>query len=206
VTLFAAGAETTALGLTYSLVLLGQNPAARARLEAELDATLGGRAPTMSDLRQMPYLDAVVSESLRIYTPAWGVGRRAIRDFVLGPWQVRRDDTLLIMPWALHRDARHFPDPESFKPERWLGGLDKRLPRYAYMPFGAGPRVCVGSHFARMELMLVLSVLLQRYRFDVGPDLVLELEPSVTLRPTGPVPFYISPRATVVGQDNRRLP
>ena len=194
VTLFAAGAETTALALTYTLVLLGESPAARDRLEAELAEVLGDRDPTMADLKALPYLDAVVSESLRLYPPAWGIGRRAVRDFTLGPWQIRTDDTLLILPWTLHRDPTWYDAPTRFSPERWLDGLDKRLPRYAYMPFGAGPRVCVGNHFARMEVALVLAVLLRRLRFDVPDDLTLTLEPSVTLRPTGPVPMRVSPR------------
>ncbi len=194
VTLFAAGAETTALALGYTLMLLGRHPAARDRLEAELDQALCGRAARMADLPQLPFLKAVIQESMRLYPPAWAIGRRLLRDLHLGPWQLRKGDTVLIMPWVLHHDPRSFPDPLAFQPQRWMDGLEKRLPRYAFMPFGAGARVCVGNHFAMLELSLVLATLLQSLRFAPEPDLVLNLQPSVTLRPGGPLPMKLSLR------------
>lgn len=194
VTLFAAGAETTALALTFTLLLLAQNPAVRSSLERELDHVLGDRQPTPADLPRLPLLERVVTESMRVLPPAWGMGRRVLTDLQLGPWQLHEGDTVLILMWLLHRDPLHFPDPERFVPDRWADGLVRRLPRYAYMPFGAGPRVCVGNHFALLEIKLALAVLLRRVRFHEAPGFSLELDTSVTLRPTGPVPMRVERR------------
>ena len=193
-TLFAAGAETTALALTYTLWLLAEHPTHRAAVEGELASVLGGRNPTPDDLQHLPVLDSVLSESLRLFPPAWAIGRTVLEDLTVGPWQLHAEDTIFVVIWSLHRDPLQFPDPERFAPERWRDGLAKRLPRYAYMPFGAGPRTCVGNHFALMELRLVLAVLLQTWRFSRTTEAPLDLEASVTLRPRGPVSLHLERR------------
>lgn len=193
-TLFAAGAETTALALTYTLLLLADHPAVRAAVEAEIDAVLHGNLPTLDSLSQLPTLDSVLSESMRLFPPAWAIGRTVLEDLVVGPWQLHAGDTVFVVIWSLHRDPVAFPEPERFWPDRWREGLARRLPRYAYMPFGAGPRTCVGNHFALLELRLVLAVLLQSWRFTRPSGAALDLEASVTLRPRGPVSMRVARR------------
>ena len=129
----------------------------------------------------------MIKESLRLYPPAYVIGREALEDCVIGGWNVPARSTVYFAPWVLNRDPRLFPDPESFRPERWLDGSTARLPKYAYIPFGGGPRVCIGERFAMMEGVLVLTTLLRRFRFEMaGPDPVPF--PSITLRPdAGPV-------------------
>ena len=183
VTLFLAGHETTALALTYSLYLLATHPECQARLVDELDRVLGGRAPALGDLESLKYTDAVVLEAMRLYPPAWAMARQALDDVEIGGFHFRKGAELVMSPWVVHRDPRRFDEPEVFKPERWDGELAQRLPRFAYFPFGGGPRVCIGNRFAMMEAKLVLAVAIQRFRFEVTPETELSLLPSVTLRP-----------------------
>ncbi len=183
VTLFLAGHETTALTLTYALHLLAQHPEVEAQLQVELADVLGSRLPTAADLSRLEVTTQVVRESMRLYPPAWAIGREAIEPFELGGYPVARGTQLLISQWVLHRDPRFFDDPESFRPDRWSGDLLRRLPRGAYIPFGDGPRVCIGNHFAMMEAVLILATLLQTHsvRLVAGPPLALI--PAITLRP-----------------------
>lgn len=190
-TMFIAGHETTALALTYALMLLGQHPDALAALESEVDA-LGG-PPTMADLKRLPWTGAVVDEAMRLYPPAWAMGREVIRDIPDFPAGGLRKGTQLVMPpWLVHRDPRWWPDPLRFDPQRFID--TPRPARFTYLPFGAGPRVCIGNHFARMEAILVLATLLQRTTVTIPPGYVPHLEPSVTLRLRDPLPVQISPR------------
>lgn len=184
-TLFLAGHETTALSLTYTLRLLAQHEHAAGRLHRELDRVLAGRTPTMADLPDLPYTRAVIDEALRLYPPAWALGRSPVTDVVLGGVRVPKGTQIIICPWVLHRDARFFADPLRFAPERWLDG--PAPPRFAYLPFGAGPRVCIGQHFALAEAALILATLMQRADFELAASTELELLPAVTLRPSGPV-------------------
>jgi len=135
----------------------------------------------------MPWGHTVILEAMRLYPPVWAVGREALEDISLGPWTIRRGDQVITSQWLAHRDARYFDEPLAFRPERWLDGLEKRLPRFAYFPFGGGPRVCIGNHFALMEARLVLTTLARHARFDRTGDPPLRLVPSVTLRPRDPV-------------------
>jgi cytochrome P450 len=183
VTLFLAGHETTALALTYSLYLLATHPECQARLVDELDRVLGGRAPGLGDLENLKYTDAVVLEAMRLYPPAWGMAREALIEVDIGGYHFPKGAEFVMSPWVLHHDQKNFDDPEVFKPERWDGDLAHRLPRFAYFPFGGGPRVCIGNRFAMMEAKLVLAVAIQRFRFEVTPETELTLLPSVTLRP-----------------------
>lgn len=183
--LFVAGHETTALALSWTWMLLSQHPAAWDRLTAELDRVLEGRAPTLDDVPALRFTECVVYESLRLYPPAWSIGREALVDLELGGLAIPRGAQLWIFQWAVHRDPHNFPRPEAFEPERWEGDLARRLPRSAYFPFGGGPRLCIGNNFALLELVLVLATLARRWRPAVAAADRPRPQFSITLRPTG---------------------
>jgi cytochrome P450 len=182
ITLFLAGHETTSNALTWTWWLLSQHPEQEARLHAELDAVLGGRAPTTTDLVALPYTNAVLSESMRLRPPAWAIGREAIADHDLGDVRLPKGSVAVISPWLLHHDDRWWPQANAFRPERWLDPEPDR-PRHAYLPFGGGPRMCIGEGFAWMEAGLVLATLARRWRFTLEADARVEMQPVVTLRP-----------------------
>ena len=182
VTMLLAGHETTALALCFAAYLLSENPACAARLRDEVDSHLGVRAATMADLSKLPYLDALVREVLRLYPPAYLVGREVVREFEVGGYTLPVGAQVMASPYTLQRDPRFFPEPERFMPERWLDSSAPAPPRYAYIPFGGGPRVCIGNHFATMEIALVLATLMQQIEFTVAPDYRLVLSPVVTMR------------------------
>ncbi len=194
ITLFLAGHETTAITLSWTLWLLSQHPAVEARLAQELGTVLKGGAPAIADMPRLPYADAVVKESMRLYPPAYIIGREALENCQIGGVAIEKGAVIYISAWALQRDARFFPEPLAFKPGRWLDGLEKRLPRFAYMPFGGGPRICIGERFALMEAVLLLAALLQRFRFDYAGKEPPAPFPSVTLRPAGGVPMRLQQR------------
>jgi cytochrome P450 len=194
-TLLLAGHDTTALALTWAFVLLAQHPSAYERLQAEIDALVGDRRPSPSDVAAFSYTDHVVTETLRLYPTAWAIGREALRDTVIGGQPVRRGTTVLIVPWVIHRDSRFFDDASAFCPERWESGLAERLPRYAYLPFGGGQRVCIGSGFAQLEATLLLATLTQRWQLELAdPTRPVEPWPVVTLRTKADVPMRVHTR------------
>jgi cytochrome P450 len=195
VTLFLAGHETTALALSYALYLLATHPDRAARLTAEVDEVLGARLPAFGDLERLSFTEAVVLESMRLYPPAWVVARQALVPVEIGGYAFPKGAQFVMSPFIIHRDPRTFEEPEAFRPERWAGDLARRLPRFAYFPFGGGPRVCIGNRFAMMEAKLVLAVLAQRFRFEVVPETELTLLPSVTLRPRRGVRLRLAARA-----------
>lgn len=182
ITMLLAGHETTALTLCFAVYLLSENPAAAARLRDEVDAQLGGRPATVADIARLPFLDAVARETLRLYPPAYTIGREIIHEFEIGGYTLPVGSQLLVSPYAMHHDARLFPEPERFMPERWLDPAASALSRFAYLPFGGGPRVCIGNHFAMMEIALVLATLAQHAELTVVPGYQLRLDPVVTLR------------------------
>ncbi len=182
-TLFLAGHETTAQALTFTFWLLGHHPEVEGRLHAELDSVLDGRAPRAEDYGKLVYTRQVLWESMRIYPPAWIIGRRALVDLELGGHRVPAGALVLASPFVSHRDPRFFPDPERFDPDRFAASASADRPRYAYYPFGGGSRVCIGEGFAAMEGTLVLASLARRFRLRPVPGQTLELEPLVTLRP-----------------------
>jgi cytochrome P450 len=194
-TMFLAGHETTALALSYALWLLARHPGVQAKLHEELARVLGGRRPTLCDVASLTYTDAVVREAMRLYPPVYAIGRETLREVEIGGYVIPRGAQLFIPQWAVHRDPRWFESPEQFLPERWLDGLGDRLPRLAYMPFGGGPRVCVGNHFAMLEAVLALAVLVQRFGVAEAPGFTLKMMPTVTLRPRHGVRVHIEPRA-----------
>jgi cytochrome P450 len=183
-TLFLAGHETTALALTFTLRLLALHPEPRAKLHAELDEVLAGRAPSFDDLSRLTYTRAVIDEAMRLYPPAWAIAREPIADVVVTGIQIARGTQVLLSPWIMQRDARFFAAPEQFQPERWSGPPPAR---FTYFPFGAGPRVCIGQHFAIAEAVLLLATFAQRAEFTLEAGRDLRLFPAVTLRPRDPV-------------------
>jgi cytochrome P450 len=194
-TLFLAGHETTALALSWSWYLLSENPEAEARLHEELHGVLGGRAPETADLPRLPYLRGVVFESLRLYPPAALLSRLAVAPFSLAGYDFPAGTTLLMTPWVLHRDARFFDDPGAFRPERWLNGLEDRLPQGAYLPFGDGPRRCIGQDFAILDAMLVIAIIAQQFRLRLVAGPPIETELLVTLRPKQGIKMMIQERS-----------
>ncbi|MBS7454622.1 cytochrome P450 [Microvirga sp. 3-52] len=187
ITMLLAGHETTALTLSWAWYLLGLHPAVDVQLAVEVDRILGGRFPTVDDLPRLRYTEQVVSEVLRLYPPAYAIGRQALADCEIGGFHVPAGATVYVSPWVMHRDPRWFDDPHAFRPERWAGNLAKDLPRFAYMPFGGGPRVCIGNRFAMMEAVLILATVAQQFRLAWLPDRPVQPKPSITLRPDGGV-------------------
>jgi cytochrome P450 len=194
-TLFVAGHETTALALTYALYLLAAHPEQQQILAAELGQVLAGRDAELADLERLKATEAVLLEAMRLYPPVWSVGREALVDVDVGGWRMPKGSTFFISQWVMHRDPALFPDPERFAPERWADDAQRRLPKFAYFPFGGGPRICIGNRFAMMEATLILAVLAQRFSFATTPESKLDLLPSATLRPRSPVRLQISARS-----------
>lgn len=186
-TLFLAGHETTAVALTWAWYLLASNPATYQKLQAEVDSVLQGRTPTLDDLPKLPYALQVFKESLRMYPPADSFARVALKDTEVGGYFIPKDTTIIISPNALHHRADYFPEPDKFDPDRWLPENEKRIARYAYLPFGAGSRICIGSHFATMEGQLILISLMQRvqlelYQYHVEAEAVFTTRPKTGIR------------------------
>lgn len=183
ITLFLAGHETTAIALSFCLYLIAQHPEVEEKLLAEYREQLGGRAPTPEDVPRLDYTKAVIDESMRLYPPAWGLGREATKHTELGDYWIPKKTQVFLSQYITHRNRRYFPDPERFDPDRWLGEFRKQLPRCAFFPFGAGPRTCIGAGFAVCEMTVLLPVMLQAYHFSIVPDHHVELMPAITLRP-----------------------
>jgi len=182
ITIFLAGHETTANALTYTWYLLAQHPEVEAKLHAEI-AALDGRLPTVDDLPRLKYTEMVFAESMRLYPPAWAIGRRALQDYQVGPYCVPAGSVVLMSQWVMHRDERYFPDPLRFDPERWQPAAKEARPKFAYFPFGGGPRLCIGEAFAWMEGVLLIATLAQGWRMRLVPGHALQLQPLITLRP-----------------------
>jgi cytochrome P450 len=188
VTFLLAGHETTSLALTYTWYLLARHGRVRERLHAELDAELGGATPTMGDLAGLECTEKVVTESMRLYPPVYRVLRQTRAPVEIGGYELDAGTNLTLPQWLVHRDARWYEDPETFRPERWTDEFEASLPEYAYFPFGGGPRRCIGMRFATLEAKLVLATVAQRYELGLAdPGADLEFQPGATVTPTNPV-------------------
>ncbi len=181
-TIFLAGHETTANALAWTWYLLSQSPEVEARLHAEVDRVLGGRTPAMADLPQLGYVEQIITESMRLYPPAWLLGRRAVGAYEVGGYTLPPRTIVLMSPYVIHRDARLFAEPERFAPERWTPEFKAGLPQFAYFPFGGGARRCIGESFAWMELVLVAATIAQHWTLRLVPGHPVVPQPVVTLR------------------------
>ncbi len=182
-TLFLAGHETTSNALSWTWYLLAQNPEAEARLHQELDTVLEGRRPAADDLPRLPFATQVFSEAMRLYPPAWIMGRKVLKDFEAGGYHIPAGSIVFVSQWVLHRDPRFWENPLKFDPDRWTPEAVAARPKFCYFPFGAGPRRCIGEPFAWMEGVLLLATLAQKWRFELMPRQRIELQPLITLRP-----------------------
>lgn len=182
-TLFLAGHETTANAMTWTWYLLSEHPEVEAKLHEELDAVLEGRQPTVEDVPSLRYTEMVVAESMRLYPPAWAIGRLALKDHEIGGYTIPARALVLLSPYVTHRDARYFPDPTRFDPERWTPEAKEVRPQFAYFPFGGGTRRCIGEGFAWMEGILLLASLARNWRMRLVPGHRVETLPVITLRP-----------------------
>jgi cytochrome P450 len=183
ITIFLAGYETVANALTWTWYLLSQNPNAERRFHNEVDEVLMGREPNIENVGGLRYTDGVVAESMRLFPPAWAMGRRALNDFQLGPYFLPARTTLLMCQYVTHREERFFPESLRFKPERWGDATEAGMTRRAYFPFGSGGRQCIGESFAWMEAVLVLATFAQKWQLKLVPSHRVEPQPLITLRP-----------------------
>jgi cytochrome P450 len=193
-TIFIAGHETTANALAFTLYLLAKYPEVKARLQKELQENFNTGDISFEKLQRLEYTTMVIKESMRLYPPAWMMPREAAKDDVIGGYQVKKGDKVLMSPYAMHRSPRYWKNPEEFTPERFNAENMKNMPRYAYFPFGGGQRLCVGNNFAMMEMQIILAKIVQHFDFYLPEDFELELLPLITLRPKDRVPMQLTKR------------
>jgi cytochrome P450 len=183
VTLFLAGHETTSHALTWTLYLLSQNRDAERTLFSEIDRVLQGRAATYDDLPSLPYVEQVVNESMRLYPPVYSIARSAREDTTIGEWRVPKGSEVVLWTYLAQRDPRWFERPDAFVPERFSEERASSIPRLAYLPFGGGPRACIGKSFALLEARIALATLLRRHRLELAPGQRVDVKPRITLVP-----------------------
>jgi cytochrome P450 len=182
-TLFLAGHETTANALTWTWYLLSEHPEIEARMHAEIDSVLQGRLATVDDVERLTYTEMVFTEAMRLYPPVWVMGRRAVSGYKAGKYYVPAKSIILLSQYVIHHDERYYPEPEKFDPERWTPEARAGRPKYAYFPFGGGPRMCIGEQFAWMEGILLIATLAQSWKLRLVPGHPVKLQPLITLRP-----------------------
>jgi cytochrome P450 len=182
-TLFLAGHETTALALSWSWYLLATHPDAERKFHEELDQVLQGRAAKVEDMSRLTYTERIAKETMRLYPPAYAVGREALEETEIGGFRVPKGSQVFAFQWVTQRDERYFENPDSFDPDRWVPERSDNLPKYAYFPFGGGPRQCIGNYFAMMEIILLLATIGQRFKFVLEPDHKVGVLPVLSLRP-----------------------
>jgi cytochrome P450 len=194
ITIFLAGHETTANALTWSWYLLSEHPEVESKLHAEIDTVLNGRLPAFDDFPRLRYTEMVITEAMRLYPPAWIMGRRALNDYPLESYVVPAGAILIMSQYVVHHDARYFPDPFRFDPDRWTPEARASRPQFSYFPFGGGPRRCIGEGFAMMEGIMVLATLAQTWRLRCAARHPIALQPLITLRPKYGMPMVITAR------------
>ncbi|MCA9924007.1 MAG: cytochrome P450, partial [Anaerolineales bacterium] len=198
-TLFAAGHETTSNALSWTWYLLAQHPHIEARLHEELDSVLAGRQPTLADLPNLPYSLQIIKEAIRLYPPAWVLnGRLALEDVQLGGYTVPKGSTVFVSPYVMHHLPQYFAEPEQFKPERFTPEFEKSLPKFAYMPFGGGARICIGNAFAMMEAQLILATIAQQVRLQIAQTQPVHYKPQITLTAENGIRMRVMERETAV--------
>jgi cytochrome P450 len=195
-TLLFAGHETTAAALSWTWWLLGTHPEAESRLHEELGGILAGRVPEFEDLPDLSYTRMVFQEAMRLYPPAWIISRRSIEDDEVGGYRIPAGTTVLISSYVTHRNPRYWEDPEIFDPERFLPERSAGRPEFAYLPFGGGPRKCIGDHFAMTEGVLILATIAQRFRLLPVPGHPVEPQPLLTLKPKRGIIVSLEERGT----------
>ncbi len=193
ITIFLAGYETVANALTWTWLLLAQNPEPAQRFYDEVARVLGGRTPTLDDLPQLRYTEMVFAESMRLYPPAWAMGRQATAPIALGPYRFPAKTYFFFSQYVMQRDPEYFPDPLRFDPERFTPEAKAARPRFAYFPFGGGSRQCIGESFAWMEGVLILASIAQQWRLALLPDQPIDVQPKITLRPKYPIHMRVEP-------------
>jgi cytochrome P450 len=199
VTIFLAGYETVANAMTWTWYLLSENPEAAMTMEHEIDAVLGGRLPTTADLPELRYTEMVFTEAMRLYPPAWAMGRQSTRIVEIGPYRLPAGTHFLFSPYIIQRTEEYFPDPLRFDPTRFTPEAKAARSRFAYFPFGGGPRQCIGEGFAWTEGLLALATLAQRWHFRMVPGQRVEVQPKITLRPKFPMMMTAEERASGSG-------
>jgi cytochrome P450 len=193
-TFLLAGHETTAISLSWSFYLLATHPEIQAALGEELDRVLGGRLPTAADIPELKLTERIVLEAMRLYPPAFTIGREPLEEFQLGPYTVSAGTTIFMSQWVMHRDERYYERPDEFAPDRWLPERSAGRPKMAYFPFGGGPRVCIGNTFAMLESRLVLATIAQQWTMRLVPGQEIRLSPVLTLRPRYGIRVILSRR------------
>ncbi|MFB2980254.1 cytochrome P450 [Microseira sp. BLCC-F43] len=191
VTLLFAGQEALAVVLSWTLILLSLHPEVQTKLLTELNEVLGDRCPSVADIPYLCYTKSIIKEAMRLYPPVAVMPRIAIQDYEIGGYKVPAGCTVLISAWTMHRHPRYFEDPDKFDPDRWDNDLEKRLPRGVYLPFGNGPRICIGKSFAEMEMVLIIATIAQKYQLTLVPDFQIVLWATITLRSKLGVPVKL---------------
>jgi cytochrome P450 len=195
--IFFAGHETSALALTWTYYLLSHHPDVEQKLVEEIKTVLNGKEPQARDLQRLKYTEWVILESMRLYPPSYGFGREALADCVMNGYEVPAGTTVFLIQWVTHRDPRWFEDPEKFYPERWDNDLIHKIPRFAYFPFSGGPRLCIGNNFGMMEMILMLSYLVQTFKISVPKEFCPTPFTSISLQPEPGMPAHIERRSNI---------
>jgi len=193
-TLFLTALDTTSLALTWTWYLLSQHPTVEGELHGEIDRVLRDRVPTIADIERLDYTRMVFSEAMRLYPPIYAIARQAIAPFAVGPYTLPAGTLVLLSPYVMHRDPRYYPDPGRFDPQRWSAQATSRPPKFAYFPFGGGPRGCIGQSYAMQEAVLVLATLARHWRMRLVPGHHVAFEPLINLRPKHGMPMVLERR------------
>ncbi|HVG18705.1 MAG TPA: cytochrome P450 [Blastocatellia bacterium] len=205
-TIFLAGHETTANALTWAWYLISQHPEVEAKLHAEIDSALGGHLPSAEDMAKLRYTEMVFAEAMRLYPPAWTLGRRALEDYRIGEYVVPSDSIILMSQYVMHHDGRYYPDPYKFDPERWTPEARAARPKFSYFPFGGGPRVCIGEQFAWMEGVLLIATIAQRWKMRLAEGQRVETKPMITLRPRYGMRMTLERRQGLIARPHTAFP